>query len=75
MMDLLIVLAGPVILAIGLYVGDRLITWFGALYTGLFVVAYFTRRYNQARIAKQRADLIERFYDQPIDNDKDNIAR
>lgn len=74
-MDLLIVLSGPAILAIGLYFGDWFITWFGVFYTGIFVVAYFTRRYTEMRIAKQQADLIERFYDQQIDDDKGDIAR
>jgi len=75
-MGLIIILAGPAIIGTGLYVGDRFMFWFGVFYTALFVVAYFVRRYNERRIAKERAELIERFYEAQTASDKqDDIAR
>lgn len=74
-MELLIFLAGPAILATGLYTKDWFIAWFGVVYIGLFAVAYVTRRYKARRAARERAVLIERFYDQAIANQTDDIAR
>ena len=66
-MDLLIILAGPAILLTGLYVNDRLAIGIGALYTGLFVVAYFLRRHNQEQAERdlrhKQNQLIEQFAD------------
>jgi prolipoprotein diacylglyceryltransferase len=74
-MELLIFLAGPAILATGLFTKDSFITWFGVGYIALFVVAYFTGRYNARRTARERAALIERHYDQLISRQKENIDR
>lgn len=74
-MELLIFLAGPAILATGLFTKDSFIAWFGVAYIALFVVAYFTRRHNARRTARERAALIERFYDQSIGNRTDDISR
>lgn len=74
-MELLIFLAGPAIFSIGLYLKDWLMIWFGAAYIGLFAVAYLTRRHNNRRTAREKAALIERFYDQTITNQTDDISR
>lgn len=67
MMDLLIILAGPAILLTGLYVNDRLAIGIGAVYTGLFAVAYFLRRHNQEQAKRElrhkQNQLIEQFAD------------
>lgn len=67
MMDLLIILAGPAILLTGLYVNDRLAIGIGALYTGLFAVAYFLRRLNEQQAKRElrhkQNQLIEQFAD------------
>lgn len=73
MIDLLITLAGPAILAVGLYTSDWFVIWFGVFYTSLFVAAYFLRRYNARRIARERADLIERHYEQVFDSQEQKI--
>lgn len=75
MIDLLIILAGPAIIAIGLYAKDWFVAWFGVIYVALFCVAYFLRRYNARRIARERADLIERHYDQLIARQEHDIDR
>lgn len=75
-MGLIIILAGPATIGTGLYADDRFIFWFGVFYTAFFVVAHFMRRYNERRIAKERAELIERFYEAQTASDKqDDIAR
>lgn len=74
-MELLIFLAGPAILGTGLYTKDWFVIWFGVAYIGLFAVAYVTRRYNARRIARERAVLIERFYDETVANQTDDISR
>lgn len=67
MIDLLIVLAGPVILTTGLLARDWFVTWFGVIYIGLFVVAYFLRRHNQEQAKRElrhkQNQLIEQFAD------------
>lgn len=67
MMDLLIILAGPAILLTGLYVNDRLAIGIGAVYTGLFAVAYFLRRFNEQQVKRElrhkQNQLIEQFAD------------
>lgn len=71
MMELLIILAGPLYVGLGFYIKDWLMFWFGVIYTGLFVVAYFLRRYNHKRahmeMRRKQNQLLEQHFDQHID--------
>lgn len=79
MIDLLIVLAGPVILGTGLYAGDRFVTWFGVFYTALFVVAHFLRRHNRqkalSKVRLRQNQLVEQFADEQQGHSDRDISR
>ena len=79
MIDVLIIVAGPVILGIGLYTKDWFVIGFGVIYVGLFVVAYLLRRHNRktaiSQVRLRQNELIERFLDRQHRKSDQDISR
>lgn len=79
MMDLLIILAGPAIIATGLYAKDWFVIGFGTIYTGLFIVAHLLRRHNRqtalSKVRLRQNQLVEQFADEQQGHSGQDISR
>lgn len=79
MIDLLIILAGPAIVATGLYARDWFVIGFGAIYTSLFILAHLLRRHNRetalSKVRLRQNQLIEQFADEQQGHSGQDISR